>query len=115
MRWRSGVGTYVARIVEDGDTLQVGYGSMPNAALACLFEKKHLGIHTELLTDGIVDLMKAGVVDNTPQDTQPRQDGRRLLHGPQEHLRVPARQPNHGVSAGGLSPTTPSTSPATTT
>jgi acyl-CoA hydrolase/RimJ/RimL family protein N-acetyltransferase len=59
------VGTYVARIVEDGDTLQVGYGSMPNAALSCLFEKKHLGIHTELMTDGIADLMKAGAVDNS--------------------------------------------------
>ncbi len=59
------IGAYVARIVEDGDTLQVGYGSMPNAALSCLFEKKHLGIHTELMTDGIVDLMKAGAVDNS--------------------------------------------------
>jgi acyl-CoA hydrolase/RimJ/RimL family protein N-acetyltransferase len=59
------VGAYVARIVEDGDTLQVGYGSMPNAALSCLFEKKHLGIHTELMTDGIADLMKAGAVDNS--------------------------------------------------
>lgn len=59
------VGEYVARIVEDGDTLQVGYGSMPNAALACLSTKRHLGIHTELLTDGVVDLMKARVVDNS--------------------------------------------------
>jgi acyl-CoA hydrolase/GNAT superfamily N-acetyltransferase len=59
------VGAYVARIVEDGDTLQVGYGSMPNAALSCLFEKRHLGVHTELMTDGIVDLMKAGAVDNS--------------------------------------------------
>jgi acyl-CoA hydrolase/GNAT superfamily N-acetyltransferase len=59
------VGKYVARIVEDGDTLQVGYGSLPNAILNNLTGKKHLGIHTELLTDGIVKLMQLGVVDNT--------------------------------------------------
>ncbi|MGE5893856.1 MAG: GNAT family N-acetyltransferase, partial [bacterium] len=59
------IGTYVARIVQDGDTLQVGYGSIPNAILSHLKKKKHLGIHTELLTDGIIELMKAGVVDNS--------------------------------------------------
>jgi acyl-CoA hydrolase/GNAT superfamily N-acetyltransferase len=59
------VGKHVAKLVSDGDTIQVGYGSLPNAILSSLREKKHLGVHTELLTDGIVELMKAGVVDNT--------------------------------------------------
>ncbi len=59
------IGRYVARIVQDGDTIQVGYGSLPNAILAALSEKKHLGVHTELLSDGIVDLMKRGVIDNS--------------------------------------------------
>jgi acyl-CoA hydrolase/RimJ/RimL family protein N-acetyltransferase len=59
------IGKYVARIIEDGDTIQVGYGSVPNAILSSLGNKKHLGIHTELLTDGIVELMKKGVIDNT--------------------------------------------------
>ncbi|MHB8894287.1 MAG: GNAT family N-acetyltransferase [Candidatus Geothermincolia bacterium] len=59
------IGKYVARIVEDGDTIQVGYGSIPNAILASLGEKQHLGVHTELLSDGIADLMKKGVIDNT--------------------------------------------------
>ncbi|HUU39892.1 MAG TPA: acetyl-CoA hydrolase/transferase C-terminal domain-containing protein, partial [Desulfatiglandales bacterium] len=59
------IGNYVARIVEDGDTIQVGYGSIPNAILSNLIHKKHLGVHTELLSAGIVDLMKRGVVDNT--------------------------------------------------
>ncbi len=58
------IGRYVARIVEDGDTIQVGYGSIPNAILSSLSDKKHLGVHTELLTDGIAELMKKGVVDN---------------------------------------------------
>jgi len=59
------IGNYVSRIVEDGDTIQVGYGSIPNAVLANLKNKHHLGVHTELLTDGIVELMKQGVVDNS--------------------------------------------------
>ncbi len=59
------VGRYVARIVQDGDTIQVGYGSLPNAILSALGGKKHLGVHTELLTDGIADLIRLGVVDNS--------------------------------------------------
>jgi acyl-CoA hydrolase/GNAT superfamily N-acetyltransferase len=59
------IGNYVSRIVEDGDTIQVGYGSVPNAILANLKNKHHLGVHTELLTDGIVQLMREGVVDNS--------------------------------------------------
>ncbi len=59
------IGQYVARIVEDGDTIQVGYGSIPNAVIASLRDKKHLGIHTELLGDGLVQLIKSGVVDNS--------------------------------------------------
>ncbi|MCK4414575.1 MAG: GNAT family N-acetyltransferase [Candidatus Eisenbacteria sp.] len=59
------IGRYVSRIVQDGDTIQVGYGSLPNAIMANLSEKRHLGVHTELLGDGIVHLMKSGVVDNS--------------------------------------------------
>jgi len=58
------IGKYVARLIQDGDTIQVGYGSIPNAIMANLIEKKHLGAHTELLSDGLVNLMKQGVVDN---------------------------------------------------
>ena len=59
------IGGYVARLVEDGATIQVGYGRIPDAILSHLSDKKHLGVHTELLSDGIVALMKSGVVDNT--------------------------------------------------
>jgi acyl-CoA hydrolase/GNAT superfamily N-acetyltransferase len=62
------IGNYVARIVQDGDTIQVGYGNIPNAILAHLTKKEHLGVHTELLTDGIVDLMKARVIDNSRKE-----------------------------------------------
>jgi acyl-CoA hydrolase/GNAT superfamily N-acetyltransferase len=59
------IGSYVARIVEDGDTIQAGYGSIPNAVLSALSRKKHLGVHTELFSDGIADLMRLGVIDNS--------------------------------------------------
>lgn len=62
------IGKYVSRIVQDGDAIQVGYGSIPNAILAHLTDKRHLGVHTELLTDGIVDLIKRGVIDNSRKD-----------------------------------------------
>jgi acyl-CoA hydrolase/GNAT superfamily N-acetyltransferase len=59
------IGGYVARIVEDGSTIQVGYGSIPNAIIFGLCNKRHLGVHTELLSDGVADLMRKGVVDNS--------------------------------------------------
>jgi acyl-CoA hydrolase/GNAT superfamily N-acetyltransferase len=59
------IGKYVSRLVRDGETIQVGYGSIPNAILSNLHDKKHLGVHSELLTDGIMELMKSHVIDNT--------------------------------------------------
>lgn len=65
------IGSYVARIVEDGDTLQVGYGHIPDAILSHLTNKRNLGIHTELLTEGIVTLMKEGIVNNRRKSLDP--------------------------------------------
>jgi acyl-CoA hydrolase/CheY-like chemotaxis protein len=59
------IGKYVSHLVQDGDTIQVGYGSIPNAVLSSLYDKKHLGVHTELLSDGITELIKRGAVNNT--------------------------------------------------
>jgi acyl-CoA hydrolase/RimJ/RimL family protein N-acetyltransferase len=59
------IGKYVSRLVQDGDTIQVGYGNIPNGILVNLAGKKHLGVHTELISDGIVELMKMGVIDNS--------------------------------------------------
>jgi acyl-CoA hydrolase/GNAT superfamily N-acetyltransferase len=60
-----GIGRYVARLVEDNSTIQVGYGKIPSAILSSLEEKRDLGIHTELLSDGMVKLMQKGVVNNS--------------------------------------------------
>ncbi len=59
------IGENIARLVEDGDTIQIGYGAVTNAILENLSGKKHLGVHTELFSDGIVELMKKGAIDNT--------------------------------------------------
>lgn len=59
------IGKYVSRIVNDGDTIQLGYGSLPNAILHNMKEKRHLGVHTELLTDSMVEFIKSGIIDNT--------------------------------------------------
>ncbi len=59
------IGRHVASIVNDGDTIQVGYGSMPNAIVSSMGDKNNLGIHTELLTQSMAELIKKGVVDNS--------------------------------------------------
>ena len=59
------IGSYVSRLVQDGDTIQIGYGSRLNSILRSLCNKKHLGVHTELMSDGIVELIKLGVIDNS--------------------------------------------------
>jgi acyl-CoA hydrolase/RimJ/RimL family protein N-acetyltransferase len=56
------IGQYCAALVEDGSTIELGIGRVSQSVLEFLNDKKELGIHTEMLTDGIVDLVKAGVV-----------------------------------------------------
>ena len=65
------IGRYVARIIEDGSTIQVGYGLIPDAVVPNLREKRNLGVHTELLSDGIVKLMRKGVVNNNRKSHNP--------------------------------------------
>ncbi|MBU5592921.1 4-hydroxybutyrate--acetyl-CoA CoA transferase [Clostridium sp. MSJ-4] len=58
------IGNYIAELVEDGSTIQLGIGGIPNAVSKALMNKKDLGIHTEMITDGMYDLYKAGVITN---------------------------------------------------
>jgi 4-hydroxybutyrate CoA-transferase len=58
------IGRHVAGLVRDGDTLQMGIGSIPNAVLAELHDHRDLGIHTEMFSDGVVDLVEKGVITN---------------------------------------------------
>jgi len=58
------IGENVAKLIEDGSTLQMGIGAIPDAVLLFLKGKKDLGIHTEMFSDGVVALAEAGVVTN---------------------------------------------------
>lgn len=58
------IGENVASLVQDGDTLQLGIGAIPDAVLLFLKEKNDLGIHTEMFSDGVVELVEAGVITN---------------------------------------------------
>ncbi|MGE3274973.1 MAG: acetyl-CoA hydrolase/transferase family protein [Vicinamibacterales bacterium] len=58
------IGEHVAKLVPDGAALQLGIGAIPDAVLARLFDKHDLGVHTEMFSDGMIDLIEAGVVTN---------------------------------------------------
>ncbi len=65
------IGAIIAGLVEEGATLQMGIGALPNAVCAALHGHRHLGIHTEMLTPGLVQLMRDGVVDNSRKTLHP--------------------------------------------
>jgi 4-hydroxybutyrate CoA-transferase len=58
------IGKHVADLIEDGATLQMGIGAIPNAVLTYLHDKKDLGVHTELFSDGVIGLCEAGIINN---------------------------------------------------
>ncbi len=58
------IGESIASLIPDGATMQMGIGEIPNAVLQSLRDRRHLGVHTELFSDGLVDLFEAGVVTN---------------------------------------------------
>ena len=59
------IGNFIAAEVPDGATLQIGVGGIPNAVLDALHDHKHLGLHTEAMTDGVVPLIQKGIIDNS--------------------------------------------------
>jgi acyl-CoA hydrolase len=59
------IGQFVAERVPNGATIQAGIGAIPNAVLAHLAEHRNLGVHTELISDGLIDLIESGVVNGT--------------------------------------------------
>ena len=62
------IGENVASLVRDGDTLQLGIGAIPDAVLLFLKDKKDLGIHSEMFSDGVVELVEAGVITNAKKN-----------------------------------------------
>jgi acyl-CoA hydrolase len=64
------IGKYVADMIEDGSTLQIGYGGIPDAVVMQLTSKHDLGIHTEMIGDGILTLIESGAVTNRKKNYQ---------------------------------------------
>jgi len=58
------IGEYCAELIDDGATLQMGIGAIPDAVLSCLGNHKDLGVHTEMFSDGIIPLVEKGVINN---------------------------------------------------
>lgn len=61
------IGHYIAEMIEDGSTLQMGIGSIPDAVLKKLKGHQHLGLHTEMFADGVIDLIETGALDCSKQ------------------------------------------------
>ncbi len=65
------VGANVAGLVEDGSCIHAGLGHLPKAALAAMKDKKDLGVHTDMLTDSYLDLIRTGVITNRRKEVKP--------------------------------------------
>lgn len=65
------IGKHIAQMIENGSTLQMGIGSIPNAVLNELSGHKNLGIHTEMFSDGIIPLVESGVINNSKKKIHP--------------------------------------------
>lgn len=65
------IGEYIADLVEDGSTLQLGIGGIPNAALNAMDNKRDLGIHTEMVSDGIMEAIEKGIITGAKKTLHP--------------------------------------------
>jgi acyl-CoA hydrolase len=65
------IGRYIAEMVEDGSTLQMGIGAIPDAVLSQLTNHQRLGVHTEMFSDGLIDLVESGVVTGEDKKVLP--------------------------------------------
>lgn len=75
------IGGYIAAEIPDGATMQIGVGGIPNAVLDALHDHKHLGLHTEAMTDGVVPLIEKGIIDNSQKRILPGKSVASLVLG----------------------------------
>lgn len=65
------IGKFVAEMIEDGSTLQMGIGAIPDSVMKYLSDRKNLGIHTEMFSDGIIDLVERGIINGEEKTLHP--------------------------------------------
>ena len=75
------IGRYIAEQIPDGATLQIGVGGIPNAVINALSDHKHLGLHTEAITDGVLPLIERGIIDNSQKALYPGKSVGSLILG----------------------------------
>lgn len=78
------IGEAIASRIPDGATLQIGVGGIPNAVIRALGGHKHLGLHTEAMTDGVLPLLEAGIIDNSQKKILPGKSVASLALGSRE-------------------------------
>lgn len=87
------IGKYVADMIDDGSTLQIGYGGIPDAVVMQLTAKRDLGIHTEMIGDGILTLIESGAVTNRRKNYLPGKMVATFALGSQKLYRFLDRNP----------------------
>ncbi|MCV2362617.1 4-hydroxybutyrate CoA-transferase [Paucibacter sp. DJ1R-11] len=87
------IGKYVADMIEDGSTLQIGYGGIPDAVVMQLSAKRDLGVHTEMIGDGIMSLVESGAVTNKRKNYLPGKMVATFALGSQKLYRFMDRNP----------------------
>lgn len=75
------IGRFCAELIEDGATMQMGIGSIPDAVLASLQNHKDLGVHTEMFSDGLIPLIESGIVNNSRKRVHPNRTVSSFLVG----------------------------------
>ena len=75
------IGKHCASLIDDGATMQMGIGSIPDAVLASLTNHKDLGVHTEMFSDGLIDLLENGTVNNSKKRIHPNRTVASFLFG----------------------------------
>lgn len=75
------IGSHIASLIEDGATLQLGIGNIPDQVLKNLTGHKDLGLHTEMLSDGVIPLIKSGVINNRRKKLNPGQSVTAFMNG----------------------------------
>jgi len=78
------IGHYCSELVEDGATLQMGIGAIPDAVLQSLTDHKDLGVHTEMFSDGVMELVRKGVINGKKKRRHPEKIDASFLMGTQE-------------------------------
>lgn len=87
------IGRFIAEMVEDGSTVQAGIGGIPNSVLGYLGDRRDLGIHTEMVGDGIMGLMQSGVITGARKTVHPGKVVATLLLGSQDLYRFANNNP----------------------